>query len=130
MKIFVSGRFPDIKNIKEILKNLKANGHEIIFDWTIKGNLKPYSLNTVRARNFSIKAIKSINESDIFIFVTHPQIAGGSSVELGAAINSYEIRKKPKIFMVGKSNTSVVFYYHPAVNKRKDIKQVIQEIQR
>lgn len=128
MKIFVSGRFPDIKNVKKILSLLKKNGHEIIFDWTIKGNLKPYSKHHVKAKNFSKKAMEAIGKSDIFIFVTHPEVAGGSSVELGAALNSYLTKGKPKVFLVGEYNSSVIFYFHPTVNKKDKIEDVLASL--
>src|SRR3972149_9423205 len=121
MKIFVTGRSIDVRNIKQIIKVLKENGHEIVFDWTAKGNLKPYIKYQIKAKNFSKNAIKAINESDVFIFVTHQKVAGGSSVELGAALNSYLNKGKPKVFLVGEYNSSVIFYFHPAINKKNKI---------
>ncbi len=128
MKIFVTGRFPDVKNIKRVIKILKKHNHEIIFDWTKKGNLKPYDKNFLKSKNFSKKAIEAIGNSDVFIFVAHPEIAGGSSVELGAAINSFINIGKPKIYLIGKFNTKVIFYFHPAVTKLDSIEEVLSKL--
>lgn len=128
MKAYVTGRFHDKENIRAIYKMLLAHGHTITLDWTTYPHLKPYFNNPDDSEKAALMCISAIAESDIFIFLTHPEVAGGSSVELGAAILSYEVRGKPIIYMVGQYNTQVLFYYHPAVNRRETIASVIEEL--
>lgn len=130
MKIFVSGRIHDQQNIQTVIKELKAAGHEIIFDWTIYGNLKPYDKNSNQSRVFAQDVIQAISEADVFIVVSHPEVAGGSSAELGAAIMQCVRTGKPRIYMVGQYNTSVVFYFHPSIHKMSSMKDVMTDLKK
>lgn len=128
MKVFVSGRIHDQENIQKALSSVKKAGHEILFDWTTRGNLKPYTKNSSQSSQFAKDAMDAISTSDVFICITHPEVAGGSSAELGAAIQSHILTGTPRIYMVGEYNTDVVFYFHPAIQKVKSIEDVLVEV--
>ena len=51
-------------------------------------------------------------------------------VELGVAILSNMLQKKPDVYVIGEQNTRSMFYFHPAVNRRATIDDVIAEVER
>ncbi|MFA4820399.1 MAG: hypothetical protein WC613_05590 [Candidatus Aenigmatarchaeota archaeon] len=66
-------------------------------------------------------------DSDVFIFLASGD-STGHKVELGAAIASRLLRGKPKIYMV--CDRESIFHFHPAINHRESIKEVLEEISR
>ena len=49
-------------------------------------------------------------------------------IELGAAILSAIKLGKPQIYVIGDYNKKCMFYFHPLVNRRETIEQVLDEI--
>ena len=132
MKIYVAGRFTEkeMAKVREVMRKLREMGHEITVDWTkhIPIHKDGYSKHLQLAEQYAIEDIKGVIESDVFILLTTDDIGTGMHVELGAAIASFKLRRKPTIYVVGKHIDKCLFYYHPSVKRRNTIEEVLQEI--
>jgi hypothetical protein len=51
-------------------------------------------------------------------------------VELGAAIASAIKTGRPRIYIVGKTNTANLFYFHPIVQRKDTILEVMNELEK
>lgn len=128
MKIYVAARFYEKDEVRRIYRLLLAKDHQITADWTLHENIKPYSQNPVIAGEYASEDIDGVTSSDAFILLTGEKVGGGVSSELGAAIASYEAFEHPKIYIVGPYFDNSVMYYHPAVNRRDTIEEVLSEL--
>lgn len=125
MKIYVAGRFEDKVKVKKLYRIIKKNGHEISADWT---NHKPYKKYPELAKGYTIEDINGVKKCDVFILITNGKPGVGSAIELGVAMHSYLTLSKPKIYVVGEFKNDNMFYYHPSVQRRKTIEEVLKEL--
>ena len=107
---------------------MTEKGHEITADWTSHKTIKPYEDNQEIAQEYSIEDIDGVRGSDIFILISD-QAGTGMHTELGAAIISNLDKGKPKIYVIGDYTSRSMFYFHPSVNRRKSIKEVLDELE-
>ncbi len=128
MKIYVAARFGDSEKVKKIYQTLIKKGHTITTDWTTHIKSTPYTKHPKRSRDYAVDDIEAILKSDIFILLTHEERSTGTSAELGAALASCIINKKPKIYIVGPHVGNNMFYFHLKVNVRKNIQEVYKEL--
>ncbi len=127
MKVYIAGRTSERDKVKKLNELFKSKGHKI-FDWTWHKNIKPYNKNKKTAKDYAIEDIISVKNCDIFIFLTNKIPGAGSTTELGAAIALHIINKKPKIYAVGKKTNKNLFYFHPSVNLRETIEEVLKQM--
>lgn len=127
MKVYVAARTSDRKEVKNLNKLLQQKGFEVS-DWTWHKNTKPYTKHKKLSKDYSVEDIKNILNSDVFILLTNKTPGFGSTTELGVALASFELTKKPIIYVVGQHIETNMFYFHPAVNLRKSIKELLKEI--
>ncbi len=128
MKIYIATRFERREEVSKLFQILKENGHEVSGDWTTHKPIKPFfEENKELSEEYSIEDIEAVKDSDVFILLSD---AGGTGmyVELGVAILSNINLGRPKIYIVGEHNTRNMFFFHPSVNRKKDINDVIKEI--
>ncbi len=128
MKIYVAVRFHEREKVKEIYKLLQEKGHELSADWTWHINSKPYSDNPKRSQGYSIEDMDGVKNCDVFILLTNELTGAGTSAELGGAIMSRLLAGKPKVYVVGKHIGNNMFYFHPSVNIRKTVQEVLEEL--
>ena len=131
MKIYIATRFTNKEEADRIARILEEKGHEVTVKWWEKH--KPihedgYDKHVKLAMQYAIEDLKGVKKCDVFILLTTPGIGSGMHVELGAAIILYELYGKPAIFVVGKYVNNCLFYYHPAVKRRKTIEEVLSEL--
>ncbi len=127
MKVYVAARTSDRKEVKKLNKLLRQEGFEVL-DWTWHKNTKPYDKHKKLAKEYSVEDIGNIKRADVFILMTNGVPGLGSTTELGVALASFELTKKPKIYVVGEYTETNMFYFHPAVSLRKSVEKVIREI--
>ncbi len=70
-----------------------------------------------------------VRNCDVFILITDKGKGSKCYVELGAAILLNLLQEKPKIYIVGEQNSESIFYFHPCVNRRENIEEVLAEIE-
>lgn len=129
MKIYIAAKFTIKEEVRKLFKLFEERGHEIHSDWTLHKTISPYEENQELARQYSIEDLSGVKESDVFILLSDEN-GRGMYVELGVAILSNMQRERPRIFIVGKKNNNSLFYFHPSVNRRETIGQVIEEIEK
>ncbi len=127
MKFYIAARFNLMDKIKEVYKLLVEEGHEISLDWTEHKPIKPYDKNINTSKQYSIEDIDGVRNSDVFVLVSD-EAGTGMYVELGVAILSNIIYGKPRIFIIGENNTRAMFYFHPSVERRENLEQVLSEL--
>ena len=131
MKIYVATNFSRRDEVKKIHDELRNLGYEISADWTTHIPIKPIKIFdkkiTDLAKDYAVKDMKGVEDCDVFILIT-AKTGSGMYVELGAALLSNMMTGKPKIFVVGEHLEDNIFYFHPSVNLRKSVSQVIEEL--
>lgn len=128
MKIYIAAKFKDKEKVKKLNKLFKKKGYELSGDWTDHVQVKPYDKEPKRSKTYAIKDINASKNCDVFILLTNEAGGTGMSTELGAAIASHLLMKKPKIYVVGKHMGVNMFYFHPSVYQRKTIEEVLKEL--
>ncbi len=127
-KVYIASRFDRKQEAIELFKRFKKLGYEISVDWTVHEPIMPYENNITRARQYSVEDMKGIIDCDLFILLTDKE-GMGIYTELGAAIFSNLEHGKPKIYVIGDYTSNCMFYFHPSVNRRRTIDEVIKEIE-
>lgn len=127
MKIYIAARFIEKEEVSRLYKLLSQKGYEITTDWTLHKSIKPYEENQELARRYTTEDIEGVRDCDVFILLSD-ESGTGMHVELGAAIFSNIKFRKPKIYVVGKYKSNHMFYFHPSVNRRETIGEVLEEI--
>src|SRR5262245_42814620 len=107
MKIFVSGKLGQETSIRELMGTLLGLGHEVTFDWTALGHLKPYEDHADEAARAAELEIEGVKSADALIVVSHEE-GVGLFVEVGAAIGL----GKP-VFAVVPDVSRTMFFFHP-----------------
>lgn len=124
--VYIASRTSQKETVRGYHRKFINLGFEIAEDWTRHKNVKPYSNNVRLSKKYALADIKAITKCDIFILITDKQ-GTGMYTELGVAIATAIITKKPKIYVLGK-HSNLMFYYHPAVRRVDTIDEIIKEI--
>ncbi len=128
MKVYIASKFKDKEKVKKLNKLFREKGYELSGDWTNHVQVRPYNKEPKRSKDYSIEDAAAVKDSDIFILLTNEEGGTGSSTELGVAISSNLILGKPKIYVVGEHVGVNMFYFHPSVNKKKTIEELLKEL--
>jgi hypothetical protein len=127
LKFYIAARVSQREEVKRIGDMLTNKGHTSLSTWVDEGNIKPYDKHSHKAEARAIECIKAIEESDVFVLISD-KTGAGMYTELGVAIASNLLRKKPIIFIVGDHTSRSVFFFHPSVTRRENLSEVIQDI--
>lgn len=127
MKIYIAARFDKKEEVRGLQKLLSEKGHEITADWTLHKPIKPYNENSEIAKDYATEDVNGAKDCDVFMLLTD-EAGTGMYVELGVAILSHLQSGKPKIYAVGEHISRSMFYFHPSVNRRENIGQVLKEL--
>ncbi len=128
MKFYIASKFEQKELVIEATKKLVAAGHSASYDWTDHIQHKPYSQFQQVAKRYSEEEVQGILVCDVLILITAPEKGAGYSTELGVALGSNVLRKKPAIYVVGKYTDLNLFYFHPAITRVDAIEDVLQDI--
>jgi len=124
MKFYIAARFKLKDQVKRIYCLLRERGHEIAYDWTEEGLIKPYSENEDLARDIAIKSLNASESCDVFVLISDE--AGTDMYgELGSAIAS----RKPQVYVIGESLDRSKFFFHSRVKRMKSIDEVLQDLE-
>lgn len=128
MKIYVSAKFNDKERVKNVYNLLKQDGHTITHEWIHHKESYPFSKDAHYASECAVQDFNGVLQADVFILLSNAEPSLGASGELGAAIASYIIFKKPQIYVVGPHFDVNFCFYHPAVKQKDSIEEILQEI--
>jgi nucleoside 2-deoxyribosyltransferase len=127
MEIYVGARFGRKEEVRRVQELVRGSGHAITADWTQHRSIKPYDIHQDEAAEFAQEDIDGVVGAEVCLFLVDGQESTGVYTELGAAIASNKLTGKPKIFVVGES--PALFVYHPAVNRRNSVEEVMKEME-
>ncbi|MBI4094684.1 MAG: hypothetical protein HY435_00625 [Candidatus Liptonbacteria bacterium] len=125
--IYIAARFGEKDNVREIYERFTEKGHRVVGDWTNHKPIKPYQEHGELAREYAIEDIEAAANCDVFILLSS-EAGTGMYIELGAAMAQKIAYGKPEIYVVGKHLNRSMFYFHPTVNRRQNIDEVIREL--
>ena len=121
VRFFVSGKIVDEKKAKDVMKLLRSAGHEITFDWTTIGHLRPYDENSDLSRDAAIKECEGVLSADVLIVLAHEK-GIGMYVELGIALGA-----GIPVRVIADQESRTMFFHHPLVKRVKDIEEIVKE---
>lgn len=127
MKFYVAAKWQLKDEVREIFRKIQEKGHEIAEDWTEHPPIKPYDKNPAFSRKLSSIDIESVRNSDVLVLLANED-GIGMYVELGGAIVSYLEKGKPEIYIIGDNTGRSMFFFHPAVKRRKTIENVFLDL--
>jgi len=127
MKFYIASRFKLKDKVGDIYELLRSKGHETVTDWTKHKPVKPYKENSEFAEKYAAEDLRGVIGSDVFIIMSD-DAGTGMHTELGAAIAENLRSGKPEIYVVGEHTSRSMFYFHPSVNKKENINQVLEEL--
>ena len=108
MKVFVSGKFEDGKNVRKLMDKIENLGHTITYDWTKdEENAEGYPIiNT-------INDTRGVQICDTYVgrFIETNNYKG-ALVEFGIALGL-----EKRILIIGHAVDSCIFTNHPGVQK-------------
>ena len=130
MKIYISAKFERSVEVKELGEHFEKQGHKLVNHWITHKSIWPYAKNSKTAREYAIEDLSDTIGCDVFVFLCGEVKSGGMHVELGAAIASAVKTGKPKIYVVGETNDSSIFYFHPTVERKSNVHEVIAELEK
>lgn len=113
MKVYIASRTSEREEVKRLNTLLSQKGFEVL-DWTWHMPTKPYEEHKDIALQYSLEDVQMVKECDLFILLTTETSGSGSTTEFGMALFSYELFKKPNIYVVG-SHINNMFFFHPGV---------------
>jgi len=126
-KVYVSGKFEDIKRVRRVYQKIEQAGLEIVYDWTTHQPIKPYGDNQELAQKYSTNELTGIAQADVFIYYCDEK-GTTSLMEFGAALALKAKRGKPLVYAVGKMNDKSPWFFNKQVQRRDSIDEVIKEI--
>jgi len=112
---------------KALADDLKQLGHTITYEWWLHGSVLKHGPE--RIAEVAAAEVSGVLSADIVVVLLPG--GRGTHVELGAAIGSVIWQGFPsKIFVVGDvgQTTECAFYYHPKVNRVKDVGEMMNQL--
>lgn len=123
MKWYLASRIRHKKFIDKTVDLLKNHDHEVVYEWSKLGSLKPYKENINKASLLAKEISLSLRDVDIFVLIADE---GGTDmfIELGIAIARWLDNANVRIYAVGKFNDKSLMHFHPAIKRVNKINDV------
>ncbi len=121
----MAGKFEQKQQIRKLYKKLEDLGFEIAYDWTTHKPIKPYVENQDQAAKYSENEVSGILDSDIFIFLSHPE-GNTLKMEFGGALILSAKTGRPDIYAVGKYTGISPWFFNPSVTRVENIDNVLE----
>lgn len=127
MKFYVVAGFILRDEVKKLNRVIREHGHEIVHDWTEHEKLE-HTFNRVSslAKEYALLDVDGVRDSEVFVLLSG-KYGVGHHTELGVAISSYLDHGKPEIYVIGNHWEESMFFFHPAVKRRKTIEEVLAD---
>ena len=104
------------ESVDKIVNFLKLKNHEVIYEWSKLGSLKPYKENSNKVSLVAKEISLSLKDVDIFVLITD-ESGTDMFIELGIVIGRWLDNNKTKIYAVGKFNDRSLMHFHPAIKR-------------
>lgn len=123
MKFYIAGRFPQKDKVREVQDRVREKGHEITADWTSHDDIKDFFQQKRLSEEYALEDVEGVRECEVFVLIGNEE-GRGSHLELGVALAS----NTEKIYVIGQQRDEFLFYFHPEVERRESIDEVLEEI--
>lgn len=123
MKWYFASRIRHKDNISRIIKLLQSQNHEVVYDWSKLGSLKPYKDNSHQASLIAEEISVALKNVDIFVLISD-EFGTDMFIELGLVIGNWLDNKKIKIYAVGNFNNRSLMHFHPAIKQVDNLSDV------
>jgi hypothetical protein len=130
VKVYLAARFDERERVREMQDQVRARGHEITADWTTHDPIARYGDRPELAREYALEDLQGVSDADAFVFLTSASVGTGTHTELGVAIRNYLTTGRPRVFVIGEHTSRSIMYFHPAVERRSDFAEVLNELGR
>ncbi len=123
MKWYIASRQKEKANVKKLIKLLRRYNHQVDYDWTLFGDLKPYNKNEEKYSETTQKISSAILDSEVFVLLSD---SGGTDmfIELGMAIANNIKNKTPRIYIIGEHNKRSLMHFHPCIKRLDSIDDI------
>jgi hypothetical protein len=129
MKVYVAMRFDRRDEARRLMDELERLGHSITRDWTTHKSIGRKGSDPELSRTYATEDLDGVLAADAMIMIPEPIPAGtGMHTELGAAICKQLESGRPRIFVAGEGNGGSLMYFHPAVERRATVEDVLAEL--
>ena len=127
MKFYIASRVKNKELVRKIHEILTEQGYEKISDWVDEKDIIPYEKHAEASKARAIQCIENSTQCDVFLLISD-EGGAGMYTELGAALVSSSLSKKPKIYVIGDYLNRSVFFFHPFVKVFKTIEEVLEDL--
>jgi hypothetical protein len=123
MKWYFASRMRHKESIGKVESLLKAQNHEIGYEWSKLDSLKPYNENANKVSLLAKEISLSLSDVDIFVLIADE---GGTDmfIELGIAIAKWVNSANIRIYAVGNFNDRSLMHFHPAIKRVNKLSEV------
>ena len=128
MNFYISAKFNDKERVMQVYAQLKAAGHTITHEWIHNETSYPFQNNPQFTSDCASADINGVLAADVFVLLSHSEPSIGASAELGAAIASQLIFKKPHIYVVGPHFNMNFCFFHPVVSRTESVEEILNSM--
>lgn len=116
MNIYVAGKVKDgcIGCVQTLMKDLRAAGHNITYDWTQCDIRKPFDDDVAGSREAAALMLEGVRSADLFILLYEEGLYG-AMVELGTALAD---PTRPVLLVLHDEDAPIrdsIFFWYPQV---------------
>ena len=114
MKIYVASKLENIEAVREFVRLLRAEGHEITYDWSVHGPMWRHGKEAVR--EVSKREMDGVADCEVLIALlpggrgTHAEIGGALALDKKVILHSKTLEAH-----FGIHEDACAFYHHPNV---------------
>ena len=123
MKVYIAATFERKEEVKEIQQRFIKQGHVISADWTTHKTIAHEAKQEELAKEYAIEDVDGVSSTDLFILLVGERKSTGAHIELGVALGA----NVPNVYVVGETDDSSLFYYHPKVKRIKTIDEILSK---
>lgn len=130
MNIYIAASFSLKDEVRKLYTLFKSYGHEITVDWTTHEGTTPEERDEKAElmEEYLMEDLRGIGEADVFVLLSGGPPGKGRFIEFGVALHSLIMTGAPRIFVVGDHTNESIFYYHPSVQRRGSIDEILREL--
>ncbi len=125
-RIYVAASYALLSTVTELYTSLRQRGHEITVPWAEMPNIKPFVSREVEAQERANLEIQGVLSADILILLTDETaaVSRGMFTELGVALAAQRLKQDIRIILLGRDNSSCVFYYATGLQKCRTVEEL------
>ncbi len=130
MTIYIAASFSMKEEVRAFYKQVRERGHAITVDWTDHKPTEPKKneADRVVAEQYAVEDVEGIRNADVFLLFTDGPVGTGRYMEFGMALVAQVEKGSPAIYVIGEANADSIFYYHPSVQQRNTLEEVLDEL--